>query len=267
MGGFPLDQQALEFMQASYKDIATGLSTLTGGNVILSGCVVTGGAVTTGWIVWNGELLPFMGGAATGYFKITEMATSVRFEDTQERQVYFTRYAECSSTGENFARLTRLNSLLEIQNNLILQKDELVGLIDKTKNTLAELKKHYETNVITCYYDLHLEERMSSVSSPLFTPKGGYYNSEMDEDTFGRKYGAMDNYIIIRCENPDYTCEQLEWTLKPYATYNNYRDQIQLYARRINGYTGEIKTRLWYVLVHKNFTTPLLGNSGAPVPD
>lgn len=68
MGGFPLDQQALEFMQASYKDIATGLSTLTGGNVILSGCVVTGGAVTTGWIVWNGELLPFMGGRGNWLF-------------------------------------------------------------------------------------------------------------------------------------------------------------------------------------------------------
>lgn len=99
LGGFPLDQEALDFMQQSYRDALAAMANLCGDKVILQGVTVTGGNVSSGWIAVNGELIPFIGGAVGAQVVIAETAQSVSFEDGNVREVYFTKTATCGALG------------------------------------------------------------------------------------------------------------------------------------------------------------------------
>lgn len=112
LGGFPLEQDTLDFMQSSYRGAFGALATLCGNKVIVSGVVVAGGNVSDGWIVYNGELIPFVGGSVATYVVITETAVQATYEDTNLHDVYFTKSATCAASGDfPFADLVPLLSL------------------------------------------------------------------------------------------------------------------------------------------------------------
>jgi len=122
LGGMPLNQQRLEWMQQAYAELSGSLAALLGNNVIVSGCIVSGNTVSDGWIVVNGELLPFAG-SQTGVldtFLIREALTPLVFKDGTQKEVQFSRFAQfgTSSDAIRWDSLTRLPSYAYIASRL-----------------------------------------------------------------------------------------------------------------------------------------------------
>lgn len=108
LGGFPLEQDTLDFLQQSYKSGFEAVAKLCGNKTILSGVEVTGGNVSAGWISYNGELIKFISGAVGADVVLTETATQVTFEDANVYDTYFTRTATCGVSGDfPFSDLSR----------------------------------------------------------------------------------------------------------------------------------------------------------------
>src|SRR5579859_1769720 len=63
LGGFPLTQSAMDFLQHSYNDVLAAVSQVAGDYVILSGLTQSSPNVyTDGWVTYNGNILYFVGG-------------------------------------------------------------------------------------------------------------------------------------------------------------------------------------------------------------
>ncbi len=116
LGGFPLEQDTLDFMQQSYRGALAAMASLCGSKSILYGVELVAGNYTNGWIAYNGELIPFIGAVAATDVVITETpaVTQADFEDGTSRDVYFTKTATCGSTG-GFP-MSELVPLLSFQN-------------------------------------------------------------------------------------------------------------------------------------------------------
>lgn len=262
-GGFPFDQQTLQFLQNTYNGVADVVKNLIGDKVIVSGVVeLNNGEFSDGWIVYDGLLVPFIGGVSHNRnFSIVESVESLRFEDTQLKPVILKRYALPTEDGISISILKRLN--------------DFTSLTTKVEN----LAEHYEKNIITCYYDLEFGERTSSFSGFTTSPRDDYSS---DEYSFGRKYGAISDYVVVKCDNNE--IPSTHWELRIIPKTDNTKDLVAIdvwrhrtmNTRRFDGTNwieeklttdleGEIKTRLWFLLVRKNFTVPLFGNSLTPV--
>jgi len=115
IGGFPLDEDVLDFMQQSYRSAFGSIAQLCGNKVIITGVEVAGGNVSNGWIVYNGELIPFVGGVANTYVVISETVTAALFEDDSSHDIEFTKIAQCGAVGDFlFSELTRLSYLQNV---------------------------------------------------------------------------------------------------------------------------------------------------------
>lgn len=113
IGGFPLEQDTLDFMQTSYRGALGAIAKLCGNKVIVTG-VENDGAdnISDGWIVVDGELVPFVGGPLDTYVVISETPGNAEFEDGNVKEVYYTKTATCGATGDFvFAELVPLLSL------------------------------------------------------------------------------------------------------------------------------------------------------------
>jgi len=114
LGGFPLEQDTLKFMQDAYGDMFASLAALVGDKIIISGVNVAGGNVTGGWISYAGEIIKFVGGAAGPGVVISESSQNAVFEDGGARPVYKTRTAAIGSPATfPFADLKRLDTLIQ----------------------------------------------------------------------------------------------------------------------------------------------------------
>ncbi len=109
LGGYPLAQEDLDWMQSSYRTAFGAIAQLVGDNIIVSGMVEVSGTVSNGWVSIGGELLPFVGGAiGAGKFMIQEVATALVFNDGNSKEVLFERIARFSIGGPyDYADLKR----------------------------------------------------------------------------------------------------------------------------------------------------------------
>lgn len=115
LGGFPFTQASLEFMQSSYREAFIAIAKLCGDKTILTGVVNTAGVISDGWISYNGELIPFVGGAATAGVVIQETSTQLTFQDGVDRDAYFTKVAFCGSPQTfAFSELKRLQPVKDM---------------------------------------------------------------------------------------------------------------------------------------------------------
>lgn len=101
-GGFPLETNTLEFMQAAYG-IFNAFGALAGNNTIISGCETEGANITDGHVYVNGELLPFKGGTQQASVVIVETKQEVEFENGEIKEVYADRYATFGISGNSIA--------------------------------------------------------------------------------------------------------------------------------------------------------------------
>ena len=121
LGGYPLDQDALDFLQNSYSSALSAVAKLCGDKTILCGVVSDGTNVSAGWISYNEELVAFLGGPIGANVVITSTPTSVVFEDNTLYPVEITKVAACGALGA--FPFTDLQPLLALKN--IWKKDDL----------------------------------------------------------------------------------------------------------------------------------------------
>lgn len=146
LGGFPLTQDALDFMQQAYQEAIAALASLVGDGVIVSGMTDNGSTVTDGWIIWNGELLPFQGGNKQTYFIIQDITGTEQFEDDSIKPVYFTRLARFGSGSGQipFSALTRLDRIASLQTNLTTLNNLLTSLSNSLSSHLANTSNPHQ---------------------------------------------------------------------------------------------------------------------------
>jgi len=117
LGGYPLAQEDLEWLQSSYSNTFGAIAALIGNMTIINGMIPMGGGnISNGWVSINNELLPFIGGAlGSGDFIIEETANALTFNDGVSRNVLFNKVARLSVGGAyNYSQLIRLSSLKDI---------------------------------------------------------------------------------------------------------------------------------------------------------
>lgn len=115
LGGMPVTQYSLLFMQTACRDAFSGIARLAGNKSIIAGVEVTSGNVSNGWISYNNELIPFIGGALGNDVVITETPEPRTYQDGTEHPVYFKKVARCGAVGDfPFSDLVRLQSLQNI---------------------------------------------------------------------------------------------------------------------------------------------------------
>lgn len=155
LGGFPLEQERLSWMQQSYTEALQAVSSLIGDNVIVSGCVVAGSNVTDGWVVVGGELLPFKGGVKQDTFSIRNIATALEFEDASFKEVQFYKYCEFGTDNPiNFDSLTRLKTVKDI-----------VGSIKSIDTSIEELSRQIITGSVHYVWDNNLTQKQIRIDT------------------------------------------------------------------------------------------------------
>ena len=102
LGGFPLTQDTLDYIQDISKDILkmyfSNLMLNDTGKYIVGGAARNGTSTTKGWLVIDGELFQLNAGNGN-YVKISQIQKIVTFEDTNAKAVYTERFAEMTNTA------------------------------------------------------------------------------------------------------------------------------------------------------------------------
>lgn len=115
LGGLPLSQKDLDWLQTSYRGALAAMANLCGSMTIVSGMVEAGGDITAGWIAKDGELIPFAAGTiGTGEFTITETSVDRTFNDGNTYPIRFEKVAQFSIGGAyQYSDLKRISTLKE----------------------------------------------------------------------------------------------------------------------------------------------------------
>ncbi len=123
--GFPGTNKTLRFIQDAFREPLGALAQMAGEKTIITGVVNTAGVVSNGFITYNGEIIPFKGGAFANTVTIMESFENVNYntdanDDTvlDSLPAYRTIYAKCGTGGIdifNFSELYRLRTLKDLQ--------------------------------------------------------------------------------------------------------------------------------------------------------
>lgn len=145
-GGFPLQTETLDNMQKAYE-LFNAMGNIAGNFSIVLGCEVTGALVNNGVVYINGELLEFRGGQLGTDVIIVEEITSQEFEDGNDKDVLFVRYATfgvglISYPWSNFKRPKTAVELTEdvVTINGILPNKADVSVIQNLINRITYLE-------------------------------------------------------------------------------------------------------------------------------
>lgn len=118
-GGFPLEQNTVNFMQDSYGEFFNAMIAQWGctpdKSYIITGCEYNGTTITKGWVVINNEIMPFAGGEGDS-IGIDTQNEAVTFENGQSNEVYKTKTAIIDPTGiliDDFIHLKKIVDLLD----------------------------------------------------------------------------------------------------------------------------------------------------------
>lgn len=104
LGGFPLDQDVLAFLQTTFASEIAALAAVPGVDpLIISGMVDDGSNVGNGWILVDGEIIPFVGGAKQTNIAVRTTTTALEFEDSVSRTVLTEKYAEFGTGAQQYA--------------------------------------------------------------------------------------------------------------------------------------------------------------------
>lgn len=114
LGGLPVTQDRLDFLQQGWLSAFSAIARLCGDKTILYGVEVVGSNVTSGFISYNNELIFFQGGAIGAQVTINETAVPFTYADNVVHDVQFTKIATCGVSG--LFPFSELIPLLSLQN-------------------------------------------------------------------------------------------------------------------------------------------------------
>ncbi len=117
LGGLKFSQTELDLIQKAYTESIEVIAALLGDYVIVTGCVESAGQVSDGWLVYNGELLPFVGGAAQSRVLVSEVVTTTEYENSPNQNFLTERKAVLGISGgmlrSSFKRLDSYKTVLQ----------------------------------------------------------------------------------------------------------------------------------------------------------
>jgi len=120
--GYPLDQDALDHLQKSFRDTFAGISLFFGDYVYISGVADLGANYGDGWVAINGEILKFVGGLKAAQIVIEETSVPQEFNDGTTKNVEITRVAKSGSAGGvNHSGFVRLKSIKQIMADILAE--------------------------------------------------------------------------------------------------------------------------------------------------
>lgn len=169
--GFPMTNKTLRFLQDGFREPLGALAKLAGEKTIVSGVAIADTAVGDGYIVFEGEIIPFLGGVLGNNVAIIEMIESVSYNTDADndsvldnRPAYRTRWATCDDTGIAvfaFSELKRLKTMaalsdFELPNGLVVDPNYVHTdnnfsntLINKLNEIEAAAEKNVQANFAT----------------------------------------------------------------------------------------------------------------------
>lgn len=143
--GFPGTNKTLRFIQDAFREPLGALAKLAGDKTIITGVVNTAGVVSDGFIVYQNEIIPFVGGAFANTVTIFEQFENVNYntdanDDTvlDSLPAYRTIYAKCGTGGIdifNFSELFKLQQLKDLKP---------IGIIEMWSGTIANIPLGYK---------------------------------------------------------------------------------------------------------------------------
>lgn len=132
-GGVYAYQDTLKYMQDAYASNFDLLAKFVGDKVILDGVVDDGSNVSAGWISYNGELIPFTGGAKQSNVLVQDVGTDELYDDGIERPFYYAKTAKMVNAGGTFP-LTDLKRLAFDSATIYAVFDNVKSLLKKLVN-------------------------------------------------------------------------------------------------------------------------------------
>lgn len=146
--GFPFETNILDELQKAYT-LFNALGAIAGNFSIISGCELTGTTIADGVVFINGEILEFKGGVAQTNVIIVEEKKALEFEDTNSRDVIFTRYATFGTattqwTWESFKRGFPTIDIAEALEGKATT--QALTALSETLNTMAQKLATIDTN-------------------------------------------------------------------------------------------------------------------------
>lgn len=212
LGGFPMTQYTLDFMQSSYHDSLAGLSKLVGNSVIVSGMEEVGSNVADGWISYNGELLPFVGGPKQTTWIVEELSESRLFADQVTRNVYFTKRARFGSGGIDYSSLQRIETLLGLRDSIAAMKTSFTQQLNSVFKKGDVIEVDCDAAYITTNFNstgLGINERdgwaicngVNGTKNRMGKFPVGYDPSKTDYNQPG-KTGGLETVILSESEMP-----------------------------------------------------------------
>ncbi|SFW12947.1 hypothetical protein [Chitinophaga sancti] len=241
LGGFPMTQYTLAFMQSSYHDALAGLSKMIGNAVIVSGMEEVGNNVADGWISYEGELLPFVGGPKLDTWIVEELMESRLFADQVTRNVYFTKRARFGSGGIAYGNLQRIETLLSLRDTIanlkasftqqlgsLWKKGDVIQVDCDTKYILENfdstgLGKNERAGWAICNGFNNTNNRMGKF--PI-----GYDPSRMDYNAPG-KTGGVESVTLSMDQMPQHT-HRFSATGEAFGFDNGYASVVSTFIRR-----------------------------------
>jgi hypothetical protein len=140
-GGILRSQELWNFLQQSYTTLFMGLANLIGNNVIVAGVADLGANYGDGWVSIGGELLPFVGGLKASRIIVVETITQKPYGDGVSKDAFYTRVAQCASSGGTaFTSFTRLSDLTQLATTSYVDT-RFTNLINAAPSALDTLKE------------------------------------------------------------------------------------------------------------------------------
>lgn len=103
LGGFPLTQEGLDFMQKGYQEPLNALAAMGGSAPhIISGMVESGSVLSDGYLFYNGEPIPFIGGSIGATIVINTYNTVLEYGDGNSHSVQSRKEASFGTGAVQF---------------------------------------------------------------------------------------------------------------------------------------------------------------------
>ncbi len=150
-GGFPLEQNTLDFMQEAQHAIMQALVALCGCEAskkyIIYGCHLSNNQVSAGWMIVNNEILYFAGGTGTAIAPTTDI-TNVVFENGETHGVYEYKKAVINSNGTPITQFIRLTNIKDLLSGVPVATTDQKG-ISELANTSETISGNRADLVVT----------------------------------------------------------------------------------------------------------------------
>jgi len=144
LGGQPLTQNALDFLQNSFTDAFKGIGRFIGDKTIIDGVSVVGGFASNGYVVIDGEILPFIGGAVGAEVVVVETIAQKLYNDGITKDTLKTRYVTFGSPGIAFNTFSKLSTIKNMFYSLCP-----IGAVVPYEGLLADLPPNWELHTLS----------------------------------------------------------------------------------------------------------------------